>query len=89
MLFTFVIGQAFLSMLCHLKFGLFFFFGGWVVIMTIFIYYFLPETKNVPIEEMVLVWKKHWYWGKYISDEDIHIGKNLEMGQARKPKGTT
>ncbi|KAH7652947.1 Sugar/inositol transporter protein [Dioscorea alata] len=89
MLFTFVIGQAFLSMLCHLKFGLFFFFAGWVVIMTIFIYYFLPETKNVPIEEMVLVWKKHWFWGKYISDEDIHIGKNLEMGQARKPKGTT
>ncbi|KAL0446607.1 UNVERIFIED_CONTAM: Sugar transport protein 4 [Sesamum latifolium] len=27
MFFTFVIGQLFLSMLCHMKFGLFFFFG--------------------------------------------------------------
>ncbi|KAJ0974876.1 hypothetical protein J5N97_016841 [Dioscorea zingiberensis] len=81
MFFTFVIGQAFLTMLCKLKFGLFFFFAGWVSIMTLFIYFFLPETKNVPIEEMILVWKKHWFWGKYISDEDIHIGKNVEMGR--------
>lgn len=30
MLFTFVIGQAFLTMLCSMKFGLFFFFAGFV-----------------------------------------------------------
>ncbi|XP_062187177.1 sugar transport protein MST3-like [Phragmites australis] len=71
MLFTFVIAQAFLTMLCHLKFGLFYFFAGWVVIMTIFIAFFLPETKNVPIEEMVLVWKSHWFWGKFVADEDV------------------
>ncbi|KAJ3679413.1 hypothetical protein LUZ60_017424 [Juncus effusus] len=76
MLFTFIIGQAFLTMLCHLKFGLFFFFAGWVIIMTTFIYFFLPETKNVPIEEMVLVWKQHWFWGKFINDDDIHVGRN-------------
>ncbi|TVU13195.1 hypothetical protein EJB05_40728 [Eragrostis curvula] len=70
MLFTFVIAQAFLTMLCHLKFGLFYFFAGWVVIMTVFIALFLPETKNVPIEEMVLVWKSHWFWGKFLGDED-------------------
>ncbi|CAK9325009.1 unnamed protein product [Citrullus colocynthis] len=29
-LFTFAIAQSFLSMLCHLKSGTFFFFGGWV-----------------------------------------------------------
>ncbi|KAJ8466908.1 hypothetical protein OPV22_029460 [Ensete ventricosum] len=78
MLFTFVIAQAFLSMLCHMKFGLFYFFAGWVVIMTIFIALFLPETKNVPIEEMILVWKAHWFWGKFIADDDIHV----EMGDA-------
>ncbi|XP_038719115.1 sugar transport protein 10-like [Tripterygium wilfordii] len=66
MLFTFVIAQAFLSMLCHMKFGLFFFFAAFVLIMTIFVYSLLPETRRVPIEEMNGVWKSHWFWGKYI-----------------------
>ncbi|CAL9046090.1 unnamed protein product [Musa banksii] len=80
MLFTFIIAQVFLTALCHLKFGLFYFFAGWVVIMTVFVALFLPETKNVPIEEIVLVWKKHWFWGKFISDDDIHVG-NLEVAK--------
>ncbi|XP_039128967.1 sugar transport protein MST3-like [Dioscorea cayenensis subsp. rotundata] len=77
MFFTFIIGQIFLTMLCHMKFGLFYFFGGWVVIMTIFIALFLPETKNVPIEEMILVWKRHWFWGKFISDDDVHVANDM------------
>lgn len=68
MLFTFFIAQAFLPMLCHLKFGLFFFFGVWVTVMTVVIYFFLPETKNVPIEDITSVWKKHWFWCKFIED---------------------
>ncbi|XP_060966315.1 sugar transport protein 10-like [Cannabis sativa] len=71
MFFTFIIAQVFLSMLCHMKFGLFFFFAGFVIIMTVFIYFFLPETKNIPIEEMNRVWKAHWFWGKYIPDEAV------------------
>ncbi|XP_073002821.1 sugar transport protein MST6-like [Typha latifolia] len=79
--FTFVIGQSFLTLLCHLKFGLFYFFGGWVLIMTVFIGLFLPETKNVPIERMILVWKKHWFWGKFIADEDVlHVGNKSNVG---------
>ncbi|PNY16830.1 sugar transport protein 10-like, partial [Trifolium pratense] len=46
MLFTFAIAQIFLTMLCHLKFGLFFFFAGFVLIMTIFIALFMPEKAN-------------------------------------------
>ncbi|KAI3843272.1 hypothetical protein MKX03_037462 [Papaver bracteatum] len=71
MFFTFIIAQAFLTMLCHMKFGLFFFFAAFVLIMTLFIFFFLPETKNVPIEEMNNIWKKHWFWGKYIPDDAI------------------
>ncbi|KAL3583980.1 hypothetical protein D5086_015041 [Populus alba] len=71
MFFTFFIGQFFLTMLCHFKFGLFLFFAGFVVIMTIFIYFFLPETKNVPIEEMNTVWKAHWFWSKYIPHDAV------------------
>ncbi|XP_028758972.1 sugar transport protein 10-like [Neltuma alba] len=70
MLFTFAVAQVFLTMLCHLKFGLFFFFACFVVIMTIFIALLFPETKNVPIEEMNNVWKSHWFWRKFVPNED-------------------
>ncbi|XP_039116875.1 sugar transport protein MST3-like [Dioscorea cayenensis subsp. rotundata] len=77
MFLTFIIWQIFLTMPYHMKFGLFYFFGGWVLIMTIFIALFLPETKNMPIEEMILVWKLHWFWGKFISDDDVHVANDM------------
>ncbi|KOM26583.1 hypothetical protein LR48_Vigan303s000500 [Vigna angularis] len=71
LLFTFVIAQAFLSMLCHFKFGIFLFFSGWVFIMSVFVLFLLPETKNIPIEEMTeRVWKQHWFWKRFIDDDD-------------------
>nr|CAB3454644.1 unnamed protein product [Digitaria exilis] len=79
MLCTFVIAQASLPMLCRFKFVMFFFFGAWLVAMTIFVALFLPETKNVPMEQIVLVWKSHWYWRRFIRDEDVHVGADLEM----------
>ena len=66
LLFTFIIAQAFLAILCAFKFGIFLFFAGWITIMTIFVYFFLPETKGVPIEEMKFIWKKHWFWKKLV-----------------------
>ncbi|XP_062208463.1 sugar transport protein MST8-like [Phragmites australis] len=68
MTFTFVIAQIFLMLLCRLKFGLFYFFGTWEIIMTIFVYFFLPETKGIPIEEMDRIWGKHWYWKRFVND---------------------
>ncbi|KAL0864523.1 hypothetical protein Bca101_043641 [Brassica carinata] len=67
----------FLTMLCHMKFGLFYFFGGMVLIMTVFIYFLLPETKGVPIEEMGRVWKQHPFWKRYIPDDAV-IGGSEE-----------
>ncbi|KAK4578392.1 hypothetical protein RGQ29_028490 [Quercus rubra] len=69
MLFTFIVAQLFLTMLCHLKFGLFIFFAFFVVLMTLFVYFFLPETKNIPIEEMTLVWKEHWFWRRFMPED--------------------
>ena len=37
-------------MLCRMRAWLFFFFAGWIVVMTGFVYQFLPETKGMPIE---------------------------------------
>lgn len=69
LLFTFIIAQAFLSMLCHFKFGIFLFFCGWVLIMSFFVLFLLPETKNIPIEEMTeRVWKQHWFWKRFMDD---------------------
>ncbi|KAG2247323.1 hypothetical protein Bca52824_086951 [Brassica carinata] len=80
MFFTFLVAQLFLTMLCHMKFRLFFFFAVFVFIMTIFIYLMLPETKNVPIEEMNRVWKAHWFWGRFIPDEAVGVSA-AEMQQ--------
>ncbi|KAI8564528.1 hypothetical protein RHMOL_Rhmol03G0188600 [Rhododendron molle] len=67
--FTFVVAQTFLAMLCHLKSGIYFFLGGWVAVMTMFVYLFLPETKNVPIEKMDGVWREHWFWKRIVGEE--------------------
>ncbi|KAB1199012.1 Sugar transport protein 7 [Morella rubra] len=66
LLFTFIIAQAFLSMLCSFTYGIFLFFAGWITIMTIFVYVFLPETKGVPIDEMIFLWRKHWFWKRIV-----------------------
>ncbi|RWW45802.1 hypothetical protein BHE74_00048324 [Ensete ventricosum] len=84
MFFTFVIAQIFLTALCHMKYWLFFFFAGWVVVMTVFVALFLPETKNIPIEEMGLLWKEHWFWSRFIKDEE-----NTEMGNLGRPYSYT
>ncbi|KAJ6430031.1 hypothetical protein OIU84_021444 [Salix udensis] len=70
MLCTFVIAQAFLSMLCHMRSGIFFFFAAWIVVMGLFALFLLPETKGVPVDEMVdRVWKQHWFWKRFFNDE--------------------
>ncbi|KAF5750773.1 sugar transport protein 1-like [Tripterygium wilfordii] len=79
MVFTFVVAQIFLTMLCHLKFGLFIFFAVFVVVMSAFVYFFLPETRGIPIEEMSQVWRRHWYWSRFVIDDcangDVEMGK--------------
>ncbi|CAA0834546.1 Sugar transport protein 3 [Striga hermonthica] len=69
-LLIFAVAQAFLAMMCHLKAGIFFLFAGWVGVMTGFVYLFLPETKDVPIEKMEGIWKEHWFWRRYVCDDD-------------------
>ncbi|XP_022862635.1 sugar carrier protein C-like [Olea europaea var. sylvestris] len=79
MFFTFLVAQVFLSMLCTMKFGLFVFFAFFVVLMTIFCYFFMPETKNIPIEEMTQVWRDHWFWKRYMNDPNDPVNKALEL----------
>ncbi|KAL4595980.1 hypothetical protein ACB092_12G130900 [Castanea dentata] len=75
-LFIFISAQTFLTMLCHFKSGIFFFFGGWVMVMTAFVYLLLPETKNMPIEQMSIVWREHWFWKRIVGE--VNEDRNKE-----------
>jgi MFS transporter, SP family, sugar:H+ symporter len=66
--FTVFVAQAFLAMLCHMKAGIFFFFAGWLAVMTAFVYFLLPETKGVPIEQVDRVWREHWFWSRIVDE---------------------
>jgi MFS transporter, SP family, sugar:H+ symporter len=67
---TFVLTQTFLSMLCALKYATFIYYAAWVVVMTAFVVAFLPETKGVPLEAMGDVWVRHWYWGRFVQQQN-------------------
>ena len=80
LLFTFVIAQSFLTILCDFEYGIFLFFGRWVMVMTIFIALFLSKTKDVPIEEMMLVWRRRWFRKRlFIDAPDDHLHDNGKL----------
>ena len=61
-IFTFVIGQCFLTMLCSMHYGVFLFFAGVVLIMTLWAAFFLPETKGRDLESTFRAFQEHWFW---------------------------
>jgi sugar porter (SP) family MFS transporter len=69
---TFVQTQMFLSMLCHFTYGTFLFYAGWILIMTGFVIYFLPETKGITLDSMYDVWTPHWYWWRFVEVDENH-----------------
>ncbi|XP_010551756.1 PREDICTED: sugar transport protein 8-like [Tarenaya hassleriana] len=80
MFFTFLIAQAFLSMLCNMRSGIFFFFSSWILVMGLFAMFFVPETKGVPIDMMRdRVWKPHWFWKRFmLPEDDLHRDVDVE-----------
>ena len=68
--------------LCRMEYGTYIFFAFWVFVMTLYVLFFLPETKGVPIEEMCILWRKHWFWSKVImtSEERAAFNKGDLLG---------
>ncbi|KAI3859000.1 hypothetical protein MKW92_039409 [Papaver armeniacum] len=65
-MFSSFMSVVFPQMLCHLQFGVFYLFAFFVLIMTLFAYYFVPETNGILVEEDVSqVWKQHWFWRRF------------------------
>ena len=75
MIFTALVAQLFLVSLCHLKYGIFLLFGFLIVLMSSFVYFFLPETKQVPIEDVHLLFENHWFWKKVVGQTDDSKGQ--------------
>jgi len=53
---NFIIGEITPTMLKHMRFGTYILFGALTYMSAVFVYFFLPETKNVSLEEMDIVW---------------------------------
>ena len=69
---TFIIGQFFLSMLCSMQWGVFLFFAGCVLLATMFVVFFVPETKGVPIETLNEVsFAQHWFWKRTVHKHQL------------------
>ncbi|KAK7379978.1 hypothetical protein VNO78_32282 [Psophocarpus tetragonolobus] len=66
MMFTALVAQFFLVSLCHLRYGIFLLFAAFIVLMTCFVFFLLPETKQVPIEEIYLLFQNHWFWKRVV-----------------------
>lgn len=75
--FTILVAQYFLAMLCRMRAWLFFFFAGWIAAMTAFVYWFLPETKGIPIEQIDKVWAEHWFWRRVIGEDEAQATEKL------------
>jgi len=54
--------QTFLLMLCSWQWGTFLFFGIIHGLAILFVIFLVPETGNVPIEEVSHVVRSHWLW---------------------------
>ncbi|MCI14313.1 sugar transport protein 14-like [Trifolium medium] len=84
MIFTALVAQLFLLSLCHLKYGIFLLFGSLIVVMSCFVFFLLPETKQVPIEEIYLLFENHWFWKNIVRE-----GTDQEQGKSNgKPVAT-
>jgi hypothetical protein len=55
--------------MCRMEWGTYLFFAFWAAVMTLYVIFFLPETKGVPLEEMQVLWARHWFWGNFVRNK--------------------
>ena len=48
---------------------MFLFFAGFVFIMTVFVFFFVPETKGVPVERVEALFAEHPRWVKLMGKD--------------------
>jgi len=81
-LLSFIIGQTFVSMLCAMQWGVFLFFAGWVMIMTAFVIFFVPETRHVPVERVAMLFAQHKIWKKFMGSHADDVISEFQTSAA-------
>ncbi|KAK9809510.1 hypothetical protein WJX73_006177 [Symbiochloris irregularis] len=89
LMFSFVIGQTYLTMLCSFKWGIFLFFSGMIVLATVTVYFLYPETKGLAMEDAPNVFKYHWYWKRFAEDNSRVRDTELLGQQSYRSDGAT
>lgn len=41
-----------------------------MLLMTVFVIALLPETKNLLIEKVEMVWREHWFWKNFVGGKE-------------------
>ena len=49
--------------------------AAWCVIAAVWAMFFMPETKGVPIDEVHLLFRKHWFWGRVTGTSEAPLPK--------------
>ncbi|XP_021300651.1 sugar transport protein 8-like [Herrania umbratica] len=67
MMLSFVISQGYLFAICWSHFWIFIVIAIFISLFWIVIYSLIPETANIPPDELVhKVWNKHWFWKRFM-----------------------
>lgn len=74
---NFIVGQVTPDMLTHLKYGTYIFFGLLTTAGAAFIYFFVPETKGLSLEEMDIIFGSE---GTAAADAERMREINREVG---------
>jgi hypothetical protein len=74
-------------MILKLKYGTFLFFGCWVLIGAIFVWFFVPETSGLLLEDMDILFNtKGLARTKRKETDRIIAARGTESGDVRKAK---
>jgi sugar porter (SP) family MFS transporter len=61
---SFLIVQFALPLMCSMRWGLYLLFASVAFFGTLFAYAITPETKGILLEDIDLLWQRHWLWGR-------------------------
>lgn len=74
---NFIVGQVTPDMITHMKYGTFLFFGLLTLLGAVFVWIFVPETKQLTLEEMDVIFGSQ---GVAASDKERMDQIRLELG---------
>ncbi|CAG8276493.1 unnamed protein product [Penicillium salamii] len=93
-LWNFLISRFTPQMFANMGYGVYFFFASLMILSTFFVFFFIPETKGVPLERMDRlfqikpVWRSHGHILAQLRDEEAEFRSAMQVSNSYdgKPK---